>query len=123
MSPTKTTTGKSRTAGKAPAAAPAATTASAPAAPGDAAVRTLTGTVVSNKMQKTIAVVVERLVKHPQYGKYVRRTTRLLAHDEGNTSREGDLVTITECRPYSKRKAWRLVEVLRRAETGDKVAV
>ncbi|MBN8280068.1 MAG: 30S ribosomal protein S17, partial [Gammaproteobacteria bacterium] len=48
---------------------------------------------------------------------------RLLAHDEGNTSREGDLVTITECRPYSKRKAWRLVQVLRRAETGDKVAV
>ena len=123
MSPTKTTTGKSRTAGKKPAAASAAPTASAPAAPGDAAVRTLTGTVVSNKMEKTIAVVVERLVKHPQYGKYVRRTTRLLAHDEGNTSREGDLVTITECRPYSKRKAWRLVQVLRRAETGDKVAV
>lgn len=79
-------------------------------------IRTLTGTVVSNKMQKTIAVVVERLVKHPQYGKYVRRTTRLLAHDEENTSKTGDLVSITECRPYSKRKAWRLVEVIRRAE-------
>ena len=81
-----------------------------------AQIRTLTGTVVSNKMQKTIAVVVERLVKHPQYGKYVRRTTRLLAHDEENTSKAGDLVSITECRPYSKRKAWRLVEVIRRAE-------
>lgn len=79
-------------------------------------VRTLTGRVVSNKMQKTIAVVVERLVKHPQYGKYVRRSTKLLAHDEANTSREGDLVSITECRPFSKRKAWRLVEVIRRAE-------
>lgn len=79
-------------------------------------VRTLTGRVVSNKMQKTIAVVVERLVKHPQYGKYVRRSTKLLAHDEANTSREGDLVSIAECRPYSKRKAWRLVEVIKRAE-------
>jgi small subunit ribosomal protein S17 len=88
--------------------------------PGTTPLRTLTGTVVSNKMQKTIAVVVERLVKHPQYGKYVRRTTRLLAHDEGNTSREGDLVSITECRPFSKRKAWRLVEVIRRAEESGK---
>jgi small subunit ribosomal protein S17 len=85
--------------------------------------RTLTGTVVSNKMQKTIAVVVERLVKHPQYGKYIRRSTKLLAHDESNTSREGDLVSIAECRPYSKRKAWRLVEVLRRAEDSGKPAV
>ncbi|TFG87066.1 MAG: 30S ribosomal protein S17 [Chromatiales bacterium] len=81
-----------------------------------AQVRTLTGTVVSNKMQKTIAVVVSRLVKHPQYGKYVRRSTKLLAHDEQNTSKAGDLVSIAECRPYSKRKAWRLVEVIRRAE-------
>jgi len=83
-------------------------------------IKSLTGTVVSSKMQKTIAVVVERLVKHPQYGKYVRRTTKLLAHDEGNVSRAGDLVSITECRPYSKRKAWRLVEVLRRAEASGK---
>lgn len=81
-----------------------------------ARIRTLTGTVVSNSMQKTIAVVVERLVKHPQYSKYVRRTTRLLAHDEDNASRKGDVVSITECRPYSKRKAWRLVEVVKRAE-------
>jgi small subunit ribosomal protein S17 len=90
------------------------------AAPGATQVRTLTGTVVSSKMQKTIAVVVERLVKHPQYGKYVRRTTKLLAHDESNSSREGDLVSITECRPYSKRKAWRLVDVIRRAEATGK---
>jgi len=81
-----------------------------------ARIRTLTGTVVSNSMQKTIAVVVERLVKHPQYSKYVRRTTKLLAHDEGNTSQKGDVVSISECRPYSKRKAWRLVEVIKRAE-------
>ncbi|MEO7385767.1 MAG: 30S ribosomal protein S17 [Gammaproteobacteria bacterium] len=90
---------------------------------GQMTVRTLTGTVVSTKMQKTIAVVVERLVKHPQYGKYVRRTTKLLAHDEGNTSRQGDLVSITECRPYSKRKAWRLVEVIRRSEESGKAVV
>ena len=81
-----------------------------------APVRTLTGTVVSNSMQKTIAVIVERLVKHPQYSKYVRRTTKLLAHDENNTSQKGDVVSITECRPYSKRKAWRLVEIIKRAE-------
>ncbi|MCE7903004.1 MAG: 30S ribosomal protein S17 [Gammaproteobacteria bacterium PRO9] len=85
-------------------------------APATAAVRTLTGTVASSKMHKTISVVVERLVKHPQYGKYVRRTTKLLAHDEDNSSRAGDLVTITECRPYSKRKAWKLVGILKRAE-------
>lgn len=81
-----------------------------------ARIRTLTGTVVSNSMQKTIAVVVERLVKHPQYSKYVRRTTKLLAHDEDNTSQKGDVVSISECRPYSKRKAWRLVEVIKRAQ-------
>ncbi len=82
--------------------------------------KTLTGTVVSNKMQKTIAVVVERLVKHPQYGKYIRRTTKLLAHDESNVSQQGDLVSIAECRPFSKRKSWRLVEVLRRAEASGR---
>jgi small subunit ribosomal protein S17 len=89
---------------------------SSPAADPVAPVRTLTGTVVSNSMQKTIAVVVERLVKHPRYSKYVRRTTKLLAHDENNTSQKGDVVSITECRPYSKRKAWRLVEIIKRAE-------
>jgi small subunit ribosomal protein S17 len=77
--------------------------------------RTLTGTVVSNKMDKTISVVVERLVKHPQYGKYVRRSTKLLAHDEANACQEGDLVAIAEARPFSKRKAWRLVEIVKRA--------
>jgi small subunit ribosomal protein S17 len=77
--------------------------------------RTLTGRVVSNKMNKTIAVEIERLVKHPRYGKYIRRTTKLLAHDEANESREGDTVTIAECRPLSRNKSWRLVAVLERA--------
>ena len=78
--------------------------------------RTLTGRVVSNKMQKTITVAVERLVKHQKYGKYVRRTTKLLAHDEHSEGREGDLVDIAECRRLSSRKAWRLVRVVKRAE-------
>jgi small subunit ribosomal protein S17 len=78
--------------------------------------RTLTGTVVSSKMQKTIAVSVERLVKHAKYGKYVRRTTKLLAHDENGECREGDVVDIAECRRLSSRKAWRLVRVVKRAD-------
>ena len=77
--------------------------------------RTLTGRVVSNKMQKTIAVEIERLVRHPTYGKYIRRTTRLLAHDENGASGEGDLVIITPCRPLSRRKSWRLLEVVEKA--------
>ena len=77
--------------------------------------RTLTGRVVSNKMQKTIAVEIERLVKHPRYGKFVRRTTKLLAHDESGASKEGDLVTITPCRPMSRRKSWRLLAVVEKA--------
>ena len=77
--------------------------------------RTLTGRVVSHKMQKTIAVEIERLVKHPTYGKYIRRTTKLLAHDENGASREGDLVIITPCRPLSRRKSWRLLEVVEKA--------
>ena len=77
--------------------------------------RTLTGRVVSSKMNKTIAVEVERLVKHPRYGKYIRRTTKLLAHDETNESREGDTVPISECRPLSRNKSWRLVSVVERA--------
>ena len=77
--------------------------------------RTLTGRVVSNKMQKTIAVEIERLVKHPQYGKYIRRTTKLLAHDEKGESHEGDTVTITPCRPLSRHKSWRLVAVVEKA--------
>jgi small subunit ribosomal protein S17 len=75
----------------------------------------LTGRVVSNKMNKTIAVEIERLVRHSTYGKYIRRTTKLLAHDEKNESREGDTVTITPCRPLSRRKSWKLVEVVERA--------
>ncbi len=78
--------------------------------------RTLTGKVVSDRMDQTIAVAVPRVVKHPIYGKYQRRTTKLLVHDQGNESKLGDIVSITECRPMSKRKSWRLVEVLERAE-------
>lgn len=70
--------------------------------------RILTGRVISDKMQKTITVLIERRVKHPKYGKYIRRSTRLHVHDESNTCREGDIVTIEECRPLSKTKAWRL---------------
>lgn len=77
--------------------------------------RTLTGRVVSTKMDKTIAVAVERLVKHPTYGKYVRRTTKVLAHDEQNECKEGDTVCITSCRPLSRRKAFKLVRVVERA--------
>jgi len=88
------------------------------AAPGAAPVRgqrLLTGKVVSNKMDKTIAVSVERLVKHPTYGKYIRRTTKLLAHDESNECKEGDTVAIKPCRPMSRRKSWVLVRVVDRA--------
>src|SRR5512146_711138 len=77
--------------------------------------RTLTGTVVSSKMQKTVSVSVERLVKHERYGKYVRRTTKLLAHDEASECKEGDVVDITECRRLSARKAWKVVRVVKRA--------
>lgn len=78
--------------------------------------RTLTGKVVSDKMDQTIAVAVPRVVKHPIYGKYQRRTSKVLVHDQDNASKLGDIVSITECRPLSKRKSWRLVEVLERAE-------
>lgn len=78
--------------------------------------KTLTGRVVSNKMQKTISVSVERLVRHETYGKYLRRTTKLLAHDESGECREGDTVTIAECRPLSRHKNWRVVKVVTRAE-------
>ena|SRR5579862_9300665 len=77
--------------------------------------RVLTGQVTSNKMNKTITVAIVRVVRHPTYGKYVRRTTKLLAHDETNQAREGDTVTITPCRPLSRRKSWRLLAVLERA--------
>jgi len=74
--------------------------------------RTVNGRVVSNKMDKTITVLVERKVAHPLYGKYVKRSTRLHAHDENNACKEGDVVIVEECRPLSKSKTWRLVEVI-----------
>ena len=77
--------------------------------------RTLTGRVVSTKMQKTIAVEIERLVRHEMYGKFIRRTTKLLAHDENGESKEGDTVEITPCRPLSRRKSWKLSRVVTRA--------
>jgi len=77
--------------------------------------RTLTGQVVSTKMDKTIAVVIERRVEHPIYKKYMRKSTKLLAHDENGECKEGDTVAIEECRPLSKRKAWRLQRVITRA--------
>jgi small subunit ribosomal protein S17 len=101
---------------EAAAAAPAVPAAPvAPAVPGQ---RLLTGKVVSTKMDKTVAVSIERLVKHPMYGKYVRRTTKLLAHDEANECKEGDTVTIKPCRPMSRRKSWTLVRVVERAQAG-----
>ena len=78
--------------------------------------RTLTGKVVSAKMDKSVAVLIQRTVKHPLYQKYVRRSTKLLAHDERNECNEGDVVVIESSRPISKRKAWRLQKVLTRAQ-------
>lgn len=75
-------------------------------------IRTVTGRVVSNKMDKTASVLVERLVKHPVYGKYIKRSTKFLVHDENNQCQEGDVVSIASCRPLSKNKTFRLVEVL-----------
>ena len=77
--------------------------------------RTLTGQVVSTKMDKTIAVLIERRVEHPIYKKYMRKSTKLLAHDENGECKEGDTVAIEECRPLSKRMAWRLQRVITRA--------
>lgn len=81
-----------------------------------AAARKVIGRVVSNKMDKSVSVAIERVVKHPAYGKFVRRTTKVLAHDETNACREGDTVAIVECRPLSKRKAWRVVEIVESAD-------
>lgn len=74
------------------------------------------GVVVSNKMQKTIAVSVERKVKHPLYGKFLKKTKKFLAHDENNDSNIGDTVRIMESRPLSSKKRWRLVEIIERAK-------
>ncbi|MBI3989446.1 MAG: 30S ribosomal protein S17 [candidate division NC10 bacterium] len=76
--------------------------------------KTFVGRVVSDKMQKTVVVVVERLVRHPKYGKMVRKRTKFKAHDEGNQCRIGDVVTIMETRPLSRDKKWRVVEVLQK---------
>ena len=78
--------------------------------------RTVEGRVVSNKMNKTVTILVERQVKHPLYGKYIRRSTKLHAHDEDNACNEGDVVRVSECRPLSKTKNWRVVKVVARAE-------
>jgi small subunit ribosomal protein S17 len=79
--------------------------------------RTHTGRVVSDKMQKTVTVLVERRMKHPLYGKYVTRTKKYHAHDENGDFHEGDLVEIEECRPLSKTKAWRVTKLLEKART------
>ena len=77
--------------------------------------RTLVGQVASNRMEKTISVIIERRVEHPLYRKYVRKSTKLLAHDEKNECGEGDTVAIEECKPISKKKSWRLQKVLEKA--------
>ena len=77
-------------------------------------VRTLTGRVVSDKMDKSAVVMVERKVRHPLYGKYIRRSTKLHIHDENNECKAGDTVTIKQTRPVSKTKTWALLEVVER---------
>jgi small subunit ribosomal protein S17 len=78
--------------------------------------RNITGRVIGSKMDKTITVLVERLVSHPVYGKFVRRTSKVLAHDENNEAREGDVVCVTSCRPLSKKKVWTLDRIIERAK-------
>lgn len=77
--------------------------------------RTEVGRVVSSKMDKTVTVLVERRERHPLYGKYIKRSTKFKAHDEANDCREGDWVAISECRPLSKNKSWRLDKIIERA--------
>lgn len=79
--------------------------------------RTLTGRVVSDKMEKTVTVLVERRVKHPLYGKIMTRSKKYHAHDEKNEFHEGDLVMIEECRPLARTKAWRVVKLVEKAPT------
>ena len=76
--------------------------------------RTVVGRVVSDKMDKTVSVAIERRIKHPVYGKYIRRTTKVLAHDAANECKPGDRVAISECRPISKNKSWAVVNVVER---------
>ena len=77
--------------------------------------RTVVGRVVSDKMDKTVSVAIERQIKHPTYGKYIRRTSKVMAHDEANECKTGDRVAISECRPMSKNKSWQVVNVVERA--------
>ncbi len=77
--------------------------------------RTLIGTVISNKMDKTVTVLIERKVKHPLYGKYIKRSTKLHAHDETNQCNEGDVVEVKSCRPLSKTKSWDIVNIVEKA--------
>jgi len=77
--------------------------------------RTVVGRVVSDKMDKTVSVAIERLIKHPVYGKYIRRTSKVLAHDAANECKPGDRVAISECRPISKNKSWAVVNIVERA--------
>jgi len=77
--------------------------------------RSVTGKVISNKMDKTITVMIERKVKHPVYGKYIKRSTKVHAHDASNECNEGDLVTVVACRPLSKSKKWMLENIVERA--------
>lgn len=79
--------------------------------------RTLTGSVKSDLMDKTVTVVIERKIKHPVYGKYIKRSTSLHVHDENNECNTGDIVVIEQCRPMSKTKSWRLVKVVEKAAT------
>lgn len=81
--------------------------------------RTLIGTVISDKAEKTVTVSVDRLVKHPRYGKYIRRRSRLHVHDPKNTTRVGDKVQIAECRPISKTKNWRIFKLLERPDIAE----
>jgi len=81
----------------------------------DKAQRTMVGRVVSDKMDKTITVMIERKVPHPLYGKFVKRSTKLKAHDEANQAAAGDTVSIEQCRPISRSKTWRLVDVIEKA--------
>jgi small subunit ribosomal protein S17 len=78
-------------------------------------IRTLQGRVVSDKMDKSIVVLIERRIKHPMYGKYLTRSTKIHAHDETNQCKEGDLVAIRECRPLSKTKSWTLESIIKTA--------
>ena len=78
--------------------------------------RTQVGRVVSNKMDKSVTVLLERQIKHALYGKYIKRSTKVQAHDEDNNCGEGDKVMIAECRPLSKSKSWRVIEILERAQ-------